>query len=56
MTTVYCAVCGNTFEGDQDHVRVKADIIHIDDRDEKEGYAFHPECWRRVSGGWIEPA
>ena len=26
MTTVYCAVCGNTFEGDQDHVKVEADI------------------------------
>jgi hypothetical protein len=53
MTTVHCAVCVNKLEGDQDHVRVKADIIYVEDRHEKEGYAFHPECWRRVSKGWL---
>lgn len=56
MTTIYCAVCGNRFEPDDDHVRLSVDIVRINDKDDQEEYAFHPECWRRVSEGWMEPA
>lgn len=56
MTTLYCAVCGNRFEPDDDHVRVDAEHVRMDDRNDVEDYVFHPGCWERVSGGWMEPA
>lgn len=55
MTTLYCAICGNRFEPDQDHVYLNAELKRIDDRDEMEEYAFHPSCWDRLSGGWMDP-
>ena len=56
MTLLYCAICGNRFEPDTDHVYVNAELKRIDDRDGMDEYALHPECWRRLTEGWIEPA
>jgi hypothetical protein len=56
MTRACCGLCGRTFEGDVSHVRVLADIMHFDDKNEKEGWEFHPDCWRDVTEDWIEPA
>ena len=56
MTTIYCAICARRFEPDQDHVKVEAEHRRIDDRNETEAFAFHPECYRRLTGGWMEPA
>lgn len=56
MTTLYCAICGNRFEPDQDHVYLSAELKRIDDRNETDEYAFHPACWDRLSGGWMNPA
>jgi hypothetical protein len=56
VTTLYCAVCRGRFEPDQDHVKVEADHRRIDDRNTTETFAFHPQCWRHVSGSWGEPA
>jgi len=55
MTTLYCAVCENRFEPDDDHVRIDAEHVRINDRNETEEFVFHPECWRNLSGGWIDP-
>ncbi len=56
MTTLYCAICENRFEPDDDHVRVEAEHVRMDDRNHIDDYVFHPGCWRRLSGGWIDPA
>ena len=56
MTTLYCAICGGRFEPDTDHVWVDAEHRRIEDRNDTEEYALHPECWRRLTGGWSEPA
>lgn len=56
MTTIYCAICEHRFEPDQDHVKVTAEHVRINDRNKEEVYAFHPACWRRLSGSWMEPA
>jgi len=56
MTTLYCAICGNRFEPDDDHVKVDAELRRVDDRNEEEGFVFHPDCWAHLSEGWVEPA
>lgn len=56
MTYLYCAVCGRRFEPDEDHVWVSAEKRRMRDRNETEEYALHPDCWRYLTGGWIEPA
>lgn len=55
MTTLYCAICGERFEPDDDHVRVEAESVRLDDRNDSEEYVFHPGCWDRLTGGWMEP-
>lgn len=56
MTTLYCALCGGRFEPDDDHVWVEAEHKRIDDRNDLDEYALHPECWNRLTDGWGEPA
>ena len=56
MTTLYCAVCGGRFEPDTDHVQVDAEIVRMDDRNDRDDYVLHPECWRRLTEGWMDPA
>jgi hypothetical protein len=56
MTKLYCGVCGNWFEPDDDHVRVQGEHVRMDDRNDVDEYYFHTECWQRVSGGWMDPA
>lgn len=56
MTTLHCAICGNRFEPDDDHVKTEAEHRRVDDRNEQETYVFHPECWARLSEGWVKPA
>lgn len=55
MTTVYCAICGQRFETDDDHVEITAQTVWIDDRDEQDEFVFHVECWDRLSDGWARP-
>jgi hypothetical protein len=55
MTTLYCAICRGRFEPDQDHVKVDAELLRIDDRNEEELYVFHPTCWNSLTDGWGEP-
>jgi len=56
MTTLHCAICGGRFEPDTDHVRVDAELKRIDDINEKDVYALHQHCWRRLTEGWMQPA
>lgn len=56
MTTLHCAICGNRFQPDTDHVWIKAEKKRIDDRDELDEYAMHQHCWRRLTEGWMQPA
>lgn len=56
MESVTCAVCGNAIGLDEDHVDVKAEIVLTRDRNERDDYAVHPDCWRNVTEGWREPA
>lgn len=56
MSTLYCAICGERFEPEHDHVRVEPEYVGknvgTDDRD----FVFHSGCWERLSQGWMEPA
>lgn len=56
MTDLHCAICGRRFQPDTDHVRVDATHKRINDADEKDVFAFHDHCWRRLSDGWMSPA
>jgi len=56
MTTLHCAVCGNRFEPDDDHVKLDAEHIRIGDRNDHDEYVFHPGCWHRLTDGWMDPA
>lgn len=56
MTTMYCAICGNRFKPDDDHVRVEAEHVRIDDCNDVEDYVFHPRWWQRLSEECMEPA
>lgn len=52
----YCAECGNPVPPDMDHVHAVAEHKRMQDRDDREDYYFHTECWRDVSRGWTQPA
>lgn len=56
MTTLYCADCGERFEPDDNHVWLTAEHKRIDDRNETGEFAFHPECWRKLTTDWTDPA
>ena len=56
MTTLYCAICGGRFEPDDDHVWIEAEHRRIDARNDQDDYAMHPQCWDRLTKGWMEPA
>lgn len=59
MTTLYCAVCGGRFEPDDVHMWIDAE--RKADRDSipftlTDAYAFHVDCWDRLTAGWMDPA
>ena len=54
--SLFCAVCDQPVHNDMNHIRVSADMIWIDDRDEKIGYLFHTSCWHRETHHWEDPA
>jgi len=56
METVYCAVCHEQLGLDSDHVAIDAEIKRINDRNDREDYAMHTECWRELSAEWVNPA
>ena len=54
--SVYCAVCRNRIDPAGKHVYLDAETKDPDDMNRVDGYALHPDCWRSVSGGWMDPA
>jgi len=54
MTTLYCADCGQRFEPDDDHVWIDAEVKRINDRNDREEYAFCMDCW--LDKDWNDPA
>ena len=56
MSTLYCAVCGRRFEPDDDHVRLDAEHVRMDDRNDRDDYVFHVRCWQNMTEGWVDPA
>jgi len=57
MTTLYCAVCGNRFEPDDDHMWIDAE--RKPDRaafQRSDSFALHVDCWERLTAGWMDPA
>jgi len=53
---MYCAHCENRVDPAEAHVYTKGEHKRPRDRNSMDEYAFHPECWREVSDGWIQPA
>lgn len=51
-----CAVCGRTVPPDMDHVRLDAETVRTDDRNDVDDYVFHTRCWYGVAGSWRKPA
>ena len=56
METVYCAVCEEQLGLDSDHVVIDAEIKRINDRNDRDDYAMHTDCWRDLSAEWVNPA
>jgi len=54
--TVYCAHCRERFTPDQDHVQIDAEIKKIDDKNDRDFYILHLDCFREITDDWIEPA
>jgi hypothetical protein len=55
MTVLYCAICGDPFEPDVDHVRVEAESVRMKDANDTESFAFHTVCWISITDGWRDP-
>jgi hypothetical protein len=49
-------LAADVLEPDQDHIKLNAEHVRMDDRNDQEMYVLHPECYRRLTGGWMEPA
>lgn len=56
MTTLYCAECTDRFEPDDNHTRLEAEHVRMDDRNGRDDYVLCPDCWADVTEGWIDPA
>jgi hypothetical protein len=39
-----------------DHVRLDAETVRTDDRNDVDDYVFHTRCWYGVAGSWRKPA
>jgi hypothetical protein len=55
VETLYCAVCGQRTAPDTDHVELDAEAVRMNDRNGRDEYVLHVECWQRLSEGWAEP-
>jgi hypothetical protein len=53
--TLYCAMCEGTFEPDDDHVKIQAETVRIDERNENQMFVLHPQCYNELSGEWVPP-
>jgi hypothetical protein len=47
MSTVPCAFCGEYVGLDEDHVSIDATIMYIDDRNERDDFYAHVDCYLR---------
>ena len=56
LETLVCAGCDGPVPLDGDHIYIRAEHHHIDDRDYEQQYAFHQECWSELADGWPSPA
>ena len=56
MTTLYCAICGNRFEPDTDHVRIEGEHRLMNDKNQLDEFVMHRDCWNRLTEGWMQPA
>jgi hypothetical protein len=55
MTTLYCALCEQRFEPDDDHVALDAETKLMNDRNGREDYVLHPSCWDELTEDWVDP-
>lgn len=55
MTTLYCALCDGRFEPDTNHIWISAEHKRINDRNETNEFAVHPDCWRQLTADWTGP-
>ena len=55
MTTLFCAECEGRFEPDDDHVRLDAEHVRMDDRNEQDMHVMHPKCFRELAEDWMKP-
>lgn len=56
MSEPTCAACGESVAPDMDHVHVVANRKRMRDRDDREDYYFHFECYQDVAAEWRTPA
>lgn len=54
--SLYCAVCRERFEPDENHIWINAEHKRMNDRNAMDEYAAHPECWRQLTDDWMDPA
>jgi hypothetical protein len=56
MDSVYCALCRRKLPLDQDHVKIEAEVVHTADRNVRDDYVVHPDCYRFLRDGMMQPA
>lgn len=56
MEEAYCAICETKVPLDEDHVELDAEIVRTADRNGRDDYAAHVDCWRQLTEEWMEPA
>lgn len=52
----YCAICREHVAPEESHVQIEAHHQRPRDRDERDDYLVHDDCWRSISEGWMKPA
>jgi len=51
-----CAKCDSHVAPDGDHVKVDAESVWMEYRNDRDIYYFHTDCFREVPGNWSDPA
>jgi hypothetical protein len=51
-----CAVCGRPVAPDSDHVEIEAEVVWMDDRNDRDEYIMHLDCALTTIDCWRDPA
>jgi len=44
--------CDRVVLPDEDHVRIEGHLVYTDDREQRDDYFAHHDCWREITARW----